>query len=169
MPTPKMTVTPGRASKEFCHFSFQTSTDTRISPGFECWWRTCVHALSGWRIRVLACAQCYTEAVMSFQEPNSLRVALAGFYATLTPRLDKARAYRLELDRYKATRFNVFDYVRPDENRLSDILHDLLDPSGTHGQGAIFLNCFLEMIGGPPEFIQPPYSVKREDRTLYCA
>jgi hypothetical protein len=61
----------------------------------------------------------------------------------------------------------VLSYIRPDENRLSDIISDLLDPTGTHGQGSVFLHGFLEMIAVPSESIRPPYRVSREDRTLF--
>lgn len=40
--------------------------------------------------------------------------------------------------------FNVFDFIQPDENRLSDLLRDLLDPSGRHGQGEIFLKLAIQ-------------------------
>ncbi len=48
------------------------------------------------------------------------------------------------------SRFNVFDFIRPDENTLSDLLRDLLDPLGTHGQGSTFLKLALE------HFLQTP-------------
>ena len=49
-------------------------------------------------------------------------------------------------DKYLATDFQVFDYIIPDENRLSDIIVNLLNPNGTHGQGSIFLELFLSTI-----------------------
>lgn len=42
--------------------------------------------------------------------------------------------------------FNTFDWIEPTENRLSDILRDLLDPRGDHGQGDVFLRLALEKI-----------------------
>ena len=41
----------------------------------------------------------------------------------------------------------VFDYIRPDENRLSDILADLLDPLGVDAQGPLFVRRFFEHMG----------------------
>lgn len=100
---------------------------------------------------------------------NGLRTALDAFYGALKPRLDRFQTERQEIDRCEASRFNVFDYIDPDENCLSDIIQDLLDPSGKHGQGTLFLNTFLEAIGVLPEAIHPPFRLKREDRTLYSA
>lgn len=66
------------------------------------------------------------------------------FFATLAPRLEMARFVERELDRDLARRFNVFDYLRTDELGLSRIIADLLDPAGTHGQGALFLKALLD-------------------------
>jgi hypothetical protein len=52
--------------------------------------------------------------------------------------------FRSNTDKLQATRFNVFDLIDPDENKLSDIIADLLDPKGGHGQGDLFLRLFLE-------------------------
>ena len=69
----------------------------------------------------------------------------------LTPHLHAARAVERELDRHLARRFNVFRYLRDDELGLSRIIADLLDPTGEHGQGTIFLEAMLESLGVAPE------------------
>jgi len=46
-----------------------------------------------------------------------------------------------------APRFCIFNYLRDDEYGLSRCLADLLDPNGPHGQGTLFLDRFLVMIG----------------------
>jgi hypothetical protein len=51
-----------------------------------------------------------------------------------------------QLDRKLASGFNVFDLIRPDENRLSDVLALLLDPRGAHGQGDLFLRLLIEKL-----------------------
>jgi hypothetical protein len=69
---------------------------------------------------------------------------------TLCELREKLAAAREEIRRNEllhATRFNVFGYIRPDENRLSDIIADLLDPRGTHGQGDAFLRLFGTELG----------------------
>lgn len=75
------------------------------------------------------------------------RTTYRRFFAELAPRLETARALEAELDRHLARRFNVFDYVKTDELGISQILHDLLDPQGTHGQGTLFLERFVDGLG----------------------
>jgi hypothetical protein len=50
-------------------------------------------------------------------------------------------------DRQSATDFNVFDFIEPDENKLSDILAWLLDPQKSHGQGDLFLRLLFKHLG----------------------
>ena len=69
------------------------------------------------------------------------------FFNELAPRLEAARSVERELDRQLARQFNAFDYLRPDEQGLSKMIRDLLDPEGPHGQGQIFLRLFLEGVG----------------------
>lgn len=47
------------------------------------------------------------------------------------------------MDRRAATKFSIFDYFHVQETDLSRIFADLLNPSGTHGQGDRFLSLFL--------------------------
>lgn len=49
-------------------------------------------------------------------------------------------------DRKLASNFNVFDLIRPDENRLSDVLVLLLNPRGAHGQGDLFLRLLMQKL-----------------------
>ena len=69
----------------------------------------------------------------------------------LTPHLHAARTVESELDRHLARRFNVFRYLRDNELGLSEIIADLLDPAGDHGQGTTFLEAMLELLGVAPE------------------
>jgi hypothetical protein len=48
-----------------------------------------------------------------------------------------------------APRFNLFDFIRPDEMRLSEILATLLNPNGDHAQGDLFLKLFFSVIDIP--------------------
>ena len=74
------------------------------------------------------------------------------FFDGLTPRLETARMLERELDVTLARRFNVFDYLksksayRVNEVTLSRVIADLLDPSGSHGQGTLFLECLLRCL-----------------------
>lgn len=69
------------------------------------------------------------------------------FFAALSARLAGALAVERELDQMLARSFNALDYLRTDELGLSKIVADLLDPNGAHGQGSIFLDQFIEMVG----------------------
>jgi hypothetical protein len=72
-----------------------------------------------------------------------------------------------ELDRTQATRFNVFDLIEPDENRVSDIVADLLDPVGRHGQGTLFLSLlFEELVSKIGHDSAMPAKIVREAPTL---
>ena len=61
-------------------------------------------------------------------------------------------AKRLYRDRF-APDFTVFDFIEPNEMRLSRILAWFLDPEGTHGQGGRFLHLLLERVAAewPPD------------------
>jgi hypothetical protein len=48
------------------------------------------------------------------------------------------------LDRKLATKFSIFEPTKCDERTMSKIIRLLLDPRGSHGQGQLFLETFLE-------------------------
>jgi PD-(D/E)XK nuclease superfamily len=48
-----------------------------------------------------------------------------------------------EQRRLTASEFNVFDFIDPSENVLSDILRFFLDPEESHGQGTLFLRLLI--------------------------
>jgi hypothetical protein len=67
---------------------------------------------------------------------------LTNFFTTLEIK------YRVikEINRYLAIDFNVFFLFSIDENKISDIIAFLLDPTASHGQGYLFLKQFLEVL-----------------------
>lgn len=71
---------------------------------------------------------------------------LNNFFNGMRYHLDVARQARQSVAAEIADSFSVFDYIRLDENRLSKIIADLLDPRGSHGQGSMFLKLFLEQL-----------------------
>lgn len=71
---------------------------------------------------------------------------VADFFADLAPRIETAGALAEALDRNLARRFNTLDYLRDDEQGLSRIIADLLDPRASHGQGWLFLREFLTVL-----------------------
>lgn len=48
---------------------------------------------------------------------------------------------------YEAPEFSTFNLLGNRETALSRVLAELLDPRGSHGQGALFLNAMLRLIG----------------------
>src|SRR5207237_4404982 len=69
------------------------------------------------------------------------------FFDTINHRVELAEAQQRRIDKRRATGFNVFHLIEPDENKLSDILADLLDPKGGHGQGDLFLRLLFKQLG----------------------
>jgi hypothetical protein len=67
------------------------------------------------------------------------RSQLDDFFCAARRHLDASEKVRLRHDKKRATGFNVFHFIKPDENRLSDVLAFLLDPKASHGQGDVFL------------------------------
>ncbi|MGO8878314.1 MAG: PD-(D/E)XK nuclease family protein [Desulfomonilaceae bacterium] len=75
---------------------------------------------------------------------------------------------RREMNVYLARDFNAFKYIAPDENLISDIFADFLNPEGPHGQGVLFLGEFLKIINPATDqeiLIGDKVSVIREQAT----
>lgn len=71
---------------------------------------------------------------------------LRPFFAAVSHSAERADEQQRRRDKRQATGFNVFDLIEPDENKLSDILADLLNPKGSHGQGDLFLRLLLQQL-----------------------
>ena len=69
------------------------------------------------------------------------------FFAAVSHRVELAETQQRRRDKKRATGFNVFDLIEPDENKLSDVLAGLLDPEGCHGQGDLFLRLLFKQLG----------------------
>jgi len=63
-----------------------------------------------------------------------------------------------------ASEFNIFVFTHPNEPTLSAIIAELLNPNGKHGQGDLFLNEFLSVIGRRQLQGSPRVKVTCEDR-----
>ena len=85
------------------------------------------------------------------------------FFADVSYRVVLTDRLQSQLDQRLATGFNVFQLIEPDENKLSDILADLLNPTGTHGQGDLFLRLLLERLelAADPQLVREA-TVQRE-------
>jgi hypothetical protein len=94
---------------------------------------------------------------------------LEDFFKVLEERMKLVAGYEAGIARFESPRFNVFDYIQPDENKVTAILADFLDPRGRHGQGDIFLSSFLARIGfdKPSKDAIAAAKVRREERTGY--
>jgi len=88
---------------------------------------------------------------MHTEEKLALSGELDRFFGDLGFRLELFESARRKLDVYLASEFNVFSYIAPDENRLSDIIAELLNPEGKHGQGEVFLREFLKVLRVEPQ------------------
>ena len=82
-----------------------------------------------------------TQSAVSSHTTN-----LQAFFAGLGPAVGIAQHAQAELDRRAATRFSLFDFFHEWEMYLSRVFRGLLDPSGTHGQGDMFLRLFLDEV-----------------------
>jgi len=69
------------------------------------------------------------------------------FLGTVSSQLNAVKQARNLYAAKLSPDFNCFQYILPDEHRLSQILADLLDPKGKHSQGHKFLFSFLRMAG----------------------
>ncbi len=74
------------------------------------------------------------------------RAEIQNFFSSIGYLVSAADRVEADFARRLGTRFNVLDFIDPDENRLSDIFADLLDPRGTHGQGDCFLQAFVDIL-----------------------
>ena len=90
----------------------------------------------------------------------------SNFFLTPSFASKLAIASQQEIDQKLATGFNVFLLIEPDENKLSDILADLLNPAGKHGQRDQFLRLFLGMLAfSPAHNLADITTVRREAPT----
>jgi len=88
------------------------------------------------------------QAIAGYQA--TLRSRVGQFFAEAGPGLAALRSVKIARNRVEASAFDLFEWIKPDENCLSDIFADLLDPLvGTHGQGTVFLEELLRMAGVP--------------------
>jgi len=56
------------------------------------------------------------------------------------------KQYENELERFTSIKFNVFKYINVNENKISEIIVDILKPNGEHGQNSLFLDEFLKIL-----------------------
>lgn len=91
---------------------------------------------------------------------------LDSFFHDIGYRLKIANDTKKLLDKRLASSFSLFPYITPNENLISKIIRDLLDPNGNHGQSDIFLQKFLEVIGKSDLYeMGDQANIRTEERT----
>jgi hypothetical protein len=93
---------------------------------------------------------------------------LGRFIGAIGERIAQVEKEQRELDRLEATRFNVFDLIEPDENKLSDVLQILLDPKGSHGQGDLFLKLLLAQFHFDPKSLDTSAATVRREVSTHA-
>ena len=107
-------------------------------------------------------------------DEQNYRQRLEIFSLSLRQKLQIYREEKRRWDPFLSTDFNVVsEFIRPNENRLSDIIACLLDANGSHGQESKFLDAFLKRLfkenqtNRVAELSGKQPQVKREDPTHY--
>ncbi|PCI23213.1 MAG: hypothetical protein COB67_12975 [SAR324 cluster bacterium] len=77
---------------------------------------------------------------------ESYKEKLSGFYRDLMPKVQYFEHFKKIADREIASNFNCFNFIQPNELKLSSIIADLLNPDGTHGQKDLFLRLFFDLL-----------------------
>lgn len=96
---------------------------------------------------------------------NENKVQIERYFSVLTTKNRILNSSQEKINRYLSEDFNVFNFIQPDENKISDIIADFLRLNGSHGQGDIFLRSFLRRIDKP--YFSSTYKVTREAPTTF--
>lgn len=95
--------------------------------------------------------------------------AIIRYFSDLQFRMNIYEETKKDMDVYLASSFNVFEYIKPNENGLSDIMADLLNPQGKHGQKAAFLQAFINLLTDDFPYDLSTCKVARETSTAYIS
>ncbi len=68
------------------------------------------------------------------------------FFDQFSYRRKLFQTFKEEMDRKLSSDFSTFDFIKTDELGLSNIIADLLDIRGVHGQGSLFLDIFISYL-----------------------
>ncbi len=80
---------------------------------------------------------------------NSFEKNVSNYFSEIIYFSKIHKQYENELERYTSLKFNVFRYVKVNENKISEIIVDILKPNGEHGQNSLFLDEFLKILEIP--------------------
>ena len=76
----------------------------------------------------------------------SYQTSFIDFFDKLSFKMKIFHQFKKQADRYLSSDFNIFDTIAPDENRLSDIIGNILNINGSHGQNRLFLTEFIDFL-----------------------
>jgi len=108
----------------------------------------------------------YTEDQLVEQSAIGL---FSELLAAVKPALVAADREWQKVGANEAPTFRALSLLSPDENRLSDIIAELLNPHGSHGQGATFLTLFASRCGSGGGRPLHHVSIHRESCTIFIA
>ena len=77
---------------------------------------------------------------------STYRNRLEEFFRDLKFRYRIVKITKEQVDRYLASDFNLVALTHPEETDISRFIALLLEPKGTHGQGDVFLQKFVEIL-----------------------
>ncbi|MDM1363194.1 PD-(D/E)XK nuclease family protein [Myroides marinus] len=92
---------------------------------------------------------------------------LNAFFEQVKLGMKFAKDYEAKHKNLLAKNFNTMDFVRWDENKVSEIIGFLLDPKGVHDQGSVYLDLFFKQFVSKIKFTdREAVTVILEDRTF---
>lgn len=100
---------------------------------------------------------------------ESYKQSVSNFFDVLQQKRQSNDEAMQRMNRFLSARFNVFDFIQPNENALSDIIADMLDHNGKHGQGTAFLDALRSRLSEADIPRGTPLRVHREARTTFLA
>lgn len=107
-----------------------------------------------------------TDPEDQLAEPPTIRL-FEELFAAVKPALAAADREWQQSAVNEAPSFRALSLLGPDENCLSDIIAELLDPHGSHGQGATFLKLFTSRCGAIGSHSLNHVSIHRESCTVF--
>ena len=80
-----------------------------------------------------------------------MNIAISQLLSQVSQELKALEIARQRYAKQLSPDFSVFNYIYTDEMMLSRIIADLLNPTGEHAQGTVFLSLFLKTLDLPDD------------------
>lgn len=94
-------------------------------------------------------------------------MSIAAFLDATAAEMPRCDAERVGAERFGSPRLSAFELLGTNENTLSNVMAELFDPRGAHGQGLLFLNALLRNIGEPISHNRDSIKITREFATKH--